>query len=153
MVAALPISTPLFVAILVLGVPVVFVGFWVGICVLLGLVGGWSRLAGRYRCAADEPADAASGQTAMLGLVSYRSVLSVGVADDGLDLRVMALFRPGHPPLRIPWSAITVEAAGWSLLMFGQVTTLRLGEGGPRLRLRSDLWARIVARRGSPGGA
>jgi len=123
-----------------IGGPLFFVGLWVGVCWLLALVGGWSGLAKRYATDKPEPFGAES-VNAMLGVTSYRGVLSVGFAEDGLDLRTMMLFRAGHPPLRIPWAEVRVEGEGpW--MLFGRATSLRLGAGGPVLRLPSKVWAR-----------
>ena len=41
-------------------------------------------------------------------LARYNGVLTVGVNPAGLYLAVMPLFRPGHPPLFIPWPDVTV---------------------------------------------
>ena len=140
LIGAAPSQAMLTILIVVLA-PLGFVALWSGVCVLLALLSGWAGLARRYRCAADEPLGAEHLVTGMLGVVSFRGALTVGVAEDGLDLRVMALFRPGHPPLRIPWDAIQVEgeARRWFL---GPVTRLRLGPGGPLLRIPSEIWAR-----------
>ena len=134
-------SPTLLVVLVVVLAPIGSVAIWSGNCVLLALLSGWAALARRYRCADDEPHGAEHFVTGMLGVVSFRGALTVGIAEDGLDLRVMAVFRPGHPPLRIPWDAIQVEgeARRW---FFGPVTHLRLGPGGPLLRLPSEIWAR-----------
>ena len=128
------------IVIVLVAMPVVFVGFWSLVCGLLALVGGWAGLARRFRTEAEEPPGAEGGLFGMVGPTSYRGVLQVGFAEDGLDLRVMALFRPGHPPLRIPWSAIRMEGEGRGL--FGSSVRLRIGEGGPLLRLPGEVWAR-----------
>ena len=41
--------------------------------------------------------------TGRIGASSYSNVLTVSLEPEGLRLAVMGLFRPGHPPLRIPW--------------------------------------------------
>ena len=41
-----------------------------------------------------------------VGTSRYSGVLRVHVQPDGLRLSVWALFRPGHPPVRIPWSEV-----------------------------------------------
>jgi hypothetical protein len=129
----------LVTALVIIAAPFVFVGFWMGVCWLLGTASGWRRLGRRWRTS--EPAPLGSEWVlGMLGLVSYNGVLSVGVAEDGLDLRVMLLFRAGQPPLRIPWSEIRVE--GESPGLFVSRTRVRLGERGPVLRIPSAVWAR-----------
>lgn len=135
----------LLVPILVIAAPLGFVAIWSGVCLLLGLVSGWGGLARRFRTREEAPAGAEGGLFARIGLIAYRGVLGVGRADDGLDLRVMLLFRPGHPPLRIPWSEIRVEGER-SLFGFGKVTRLRLGAGGPLLNLPSATWERVRPR-------
>jgi hypothetical protein len=129
----------LVTALVIIAAPFGFVGFWMGVCWLLGAASGWRGLARRWRTREEAPIGA-EWVSGMLGLISYNGVLSVGVAEDGLDLRVMLLFRAGQPPLRIPWSEIRVE--GESPGLFGSRTRLRLGERGPTLRIPSAVWAR-----------
>lgn len=117
-----------------------FVGFWMGICVLLGLMSGWRGLANRYETRSEPPSQSETVY-AMLGLVSYKGVLELASTPEGLDMRVMALFRAGHPPLRIPWQVIGVE--GEHIGLFGQQTKVRLGNGGPLLRVPSEVWAKL----------
>ena len=47
-----------------------------------------------------------AGQSGSIGGVSYRNLLNVNVAKDGLFLTVPVLFTIGHKPLFIPLSAI-----------------------------------------------
>ena len=47
-------------------------------------------------------------QSGKVGVVNYRSCLTIRVAEDGLFLAVFPLFRAGHPPLFIPWSEFTM---------------------------------------------
>jgi hypothetical protein len=121
--------------------PFVFVGFWMGVCWLLGTLAGWGGLAARYRTNEPAPFGADAMLSGRMGLVSYRGVLEIGFAEDGLDLRVMFLFRAGHPPLRIPWSVIRVEGESPGFLT-GPITRVRLGDRGPVLRMPSEVWAR-----------
>lgn len=132
-------SAAILVSVLVL-FPIGFVAFWSFVCLVLGLVSGWMGLAGRCRTELPAPAGSDSGVSGMLGFVSYNHVLEVGFAEDGLDLRVMMLFRPGHAPLRIPWEQVRHEGPAFSL--WGRFVKVRLGEGGPLLRLPAEVWAR-----------
>ena len=82
--------------------------FWCAVVWFLSLAGGWQRLARDYAAGGR----AVSGQRrsrvlGMVGWVSYRFVLTVHVADDGVFIEVMPLFRPGHPRLFIPWGAFS----------------------------------------------
>jgi hypothetical protein len=130
----------LLIVALAIAMPLVFVGFWMGVCSLLALVAGWRGLASRYRVHTD-PKPATQTTSGMVGLVSYNGVLQVGASNAGLDLRVMVLFRAGHPPLRIPWTDIRVESETSGL--FGSQTKLRLGSNGPALRLPSKVWQQL----------
>lgn len=121
---------------LVVAMPVVFVGFWMSVCWLLALIGGWRALASPYRVDG-EPKGPMRRVFGMIGLVSYNGVLDVGASQHGLELRVMSLFRAGHPPLRIPWNAVHVEGEQSGLL--GSHTKVRLG-GRTVLRVRTDVW-------------
>ncbi len=118
--------------------PLAFVAWWSFVCFLLGLVSGWRGLAARYRTELPAPPDQRSFLGGTVGWVNHRGTLQLGVAEDGLDLRVLVLFRPGHPPLRIPWDDITDEGDGFGL--FYEVAKLRLGAHGPVLRIQRSIW-------------
>ncbi|MEO0558494.1 MAG: hypothetical protein AAF170_09950 [Bacteroidota bacterium] len=87
---------------IVLLVLAVFPLFWSGVCIVIGMM-GWSRLAAAYRTEAEATGETFRLVTGMVGLSSYRSVLTVSLEPEGLRLAVMPLFRPGHPPLLLPW--------------------------------------------------
>ncbi|MBK8261159.1 MAG: hypothetical protein IPK80_07435 [Nannocystis sp.] len=129
------------VVILVIVGPLFFVGFWSAVCWLIATMSGWRGLARRF--ATTEPAPGWSEwTTAMMGLASYRHTLAIGAAVDGLDLRVMSLFRPGHAPLRIPWSLVVFEGTG----LFGQAKVRLGGARGAVLRVPGALWREIEGR-------
>ncbi len=109
----------------VAGFSVVFPAFWCGVVWLVGAT-GWRRLAARYPADAPPVHRVASQTSARIRWTNYNGVLHVGVSREGLHLSVMALFRVGHPPMRIPWSAITNvrRHREW----FRDVCTLRIGE-------------------------
>lgn len=130
----------LLTAAIVIAAPLVFVSFWMGVCWLLALVGGWRSLASRYRVDS-EPRPTTRSTSGMVGLVSYNGVLELAASGLGLDLRVMKLFRAGHPPLRIPWTDIAVE--GERAGLFGSQTKLRLG-GSTTLRVPSKVWQELA---------
>lgn len=92
------------------GFAVYFVGLWCCICYSLSWIGGWHALAQRYRCASDFSGERwrfRSGK--MRWNASFSNCLTLGANRDGLYLAVVFLFRPGQPPLFIPWSEITVQ--------------------------------------------
>lgn len=88
--------------------PIVFAAIWFGVMWILALTGGWRALASRYAHQRPIPASARTGISGMLGWVGYNHVLKVASTDQYLYLDVQALFRPGHPALRIPWRDIEV---------------------------------------------
>ena len=83
-----------------------FAAFWSGVVLLIGRF-GWHMLAGAYRT--DAPASGRQIRlvTGRIGLSNYSGILNVSIEPDGLRLSVMSMFRPGHPPLLIPWEDIT----------------------------------------------
>lgn len=100
-----PVSPWLLVGIIV-GFPFVFVGIWSFVCVLLSSLGGWGRLAARYRTREAPAGTAFYSQYARLGLTSYKATMNFHLTPRGFYMTVMPLFRPGHPPLFIPWEDV-----------------------------------------------
>lgn len=91
---------------LVTGLLIVMPAFWCLVVLALSYISGWQALAASY--AAQEPPRGTrfAGQSGSVGAVSYRGSLTVHVASDGLFLSTPFIFRIGHKPLFIPWTAI-----------------------------------------------
>lgn len=88
--------------------PLAALGGWCLVVWLIARIGGWHALAWDFR-AAGRPREGAfsyvnTGSVGWLG--HYRGCLIVGVTPAGLYLAVWPMFRPGHPPLLIPWTAV-----------------------------------------------
>ena len=130
-------------------VPLLFIAVWVGALSLVARLGGWSRLAAAYRMW--EPFEGyrkwfASGSLLRGGSSfgfpwNYDGCLIVGANADGLSVAVLPPFRPGHPPLFIPWRDVTAQVKkGWLrttvILTFRQVPSVRL-----RVSLGLARWA------------
>ena len=101
-------NSPVILALAILGLfAAVFPALWCLVLWFLSWLGGWQRLASQF-LAADRPVTGRrkAWLYGKVGLVSYRRVLILHVAGDGFFLEVMALFRPGHPRLFVPWQAI-----------------------------------------------
>jgi hypothetical protein len=81
-----------------------FVAFWCLIVKMLSLK-GWQRLA-QYQLPQPLGWPHTTLGQAWLGGIRYRNVIKVGAQAQGLSLESMFMFRIGHPPLLIPWSAI-----------------------------------------------
>jgi|JI6StandDraft_1071083.scaffolds.fasta_scaffold00592_12 hypothetical protein len=87
---------------------VAFPLFWCLVVWILSRASGWHRLAARFASGGRLITGARhSGVTGMVGLVSYRGVLTLHFEPDGFFLEVMTLFRVGQPRLFIPWSEVT----------------------------------------------
>ncbi len=89
--------------------PLFFIPFWLILFFLFAQLGGWARLAKKYRCANYDTQVSWQGfKSGSVGLISYGIYLWVGVSTDGLYLKTGPLFffRAFHPPLFFPWSQI-----------------------------------------------
>lgn len=85
--------------------------FWCLVTLLISWLGGWHGLAACYASRAVLHGPSRHFESAYLGsLGRYRSCLTVGVDEAGLHLAVFFLFRPGHPPLFIPWADVLAPA-------------------------------------------
>lgn len=101
------LSTWLLLALIILVWPVFFGGLWTFVLMSMSFIGGWRRLARRYRATRPpEGRRAIRGMTGMVGITSYNRVLTVTIADDGMFLAPLWMFRIGHPVLFIPWRDI-----------------------------------------------
>lgn len=106
------------------------VGFpliWCFVVWMLSRISGWHHLAATY--ASGDRAMTGTcqgGVTGMVGIVSYRGVLTVSLTPEGFFLEVMALFRIGQPRLFIPWSAVSARTP--RSLLFWNAVTLGIGQ-------------------------
>jgi hypothetical protein len=90
-----------------------FVGFplvWVMTVVLIGRFGGWAKLGREYPERPQLGGHRFRFQSARMKLgARYGSCLVIGSDPAGLHVAVFFLFRPGHPPLFIPWHEVSVR--------------------------------------------
>jgi hypothetical protein len=119
-------------------VPLAFAALWSAIIFLVSRMGGWSSLARHYaygghfdgfrkRCVTG----AMSGGPFLGFPCNYGNCLTLGADSHGLYLAVFPIFRPGHAPLFVPWSDISVgPKKGWFTtyadFAFDKVPRLRL---------------------------
>ena len=100
--------------------------FWCSTLFLVGALSGWVTLAQKFRLASPFTGPTWGGQSAYMRWMShYGNCLSIGADATGLKLAVFFLFRPGHPPLFLPWSEISV--ASRSKFLFFRRVKLVLG--------------------------
>lgn len=90
-----------FLGTLVLSLVNLLVTAWV-----LGKIDGWLDLAACYPAAQPLPDQRHQLVTGSVAGFNTRRGLEVAVEDQGLFLATLFIFRPSHPPLRIPWHAI-----------------------------------------------
>lgn len=104
---------------------IVFIGplvLWIPLFWLLASVSGWRRLAHQYRAHGTLPPPTHRFRNGTVGYgLSYRGGLHLAVRADGLWVWPSAFFRPGHPPLYVPWGAVTRvwEAPQWGYRAMG----------------------------------
>ncbi|MDB5553684.1 MAG: hypothetical protein JWL86_3668 [Rhizobium sp.] len=87
--------------------PIFFTILWVGITLLMSFIGGWGKVAKQYP-ASERPKGGVvlPRVTGMFGVARYKFVLTVITTDTGLYIENRKVFRLGHHPLFIPFSAI-----------------------------------------------
>ena len=110
--------------------PLVLAGFVVFWCIVVALVSwltGWAILARRFRAQSEPNGDVRTAGPWLLTIymrfwTHYGGIVKMTAASDALYLRIMFLFRPGHPPLRIPWSEIGFSRTRYLLCPFVALT-------------------------------
>lgn len=120
-------NTALIVLFVLVAFPIFFSALWIGVTLLMSLIGGWGRL-GKSYAAAGRPAGGRVLRhvTGMFGMARYKHVLTVITTDDGFYIETRKVFRPGHPPLFIPFSAIS--DARLQTLFFWEYVAFEIGE-------------------------
>ena len=97
------------VGLVVLGVSM-FPLIWSFVCIAISSIGGWRKLAAAYRTSQPFGGKLQRFQTArMRAGARYKGCLNVGASPSGLFLSTYFPFRPGHPPLLVPWQDVTVR--------------------------------------------
>jgi len=84
---------------------------WCIVCFVVSLFSGWFSLSRRFGKQSEPYGDTRSAGPFFYTVYMrfwghYNSVIRMTAAEDALYLSVLLPFRPGHPPLRIPWSEI-----------------------------------------------
>jgi len=112
------------IALLIAGIVVAWLFFWVAVVMLIARLGGWRKLAEAY------PPDRAiydgtrfRMQSAVLRRwVSYNHVITFTVDRQGLLISPLGFFRPGHRPIFLLWSDLDVS---YEKRLFAEVAVLR----------------------------
>ena len=91
-----------------------FAIFWTLLINVIALASGWKLLAKRFRAQQPFSGPVWKWQYAVFRrFCGYNGCLIAGADPMGLFLNVMLSFRPGHPPLFIPWTEITLPHRPW----------------------------------------
>lgn len=94
-----------------LGSLLVIILFWIAVVWLIARFSGWSKLADVYPSHIPFNETCWAMQSGRLRWNSnYSAILYVCADSQALHLSVFALFRPGNPPLSIPWEDITSKS-------------------------------------------
>lgn len=82
--------------------------FWWLVLSAIATLGGWTAIARQYRAAGPPTGQSFWFQSARFGWCDYNGCLVIRIADEGVRLSLPFPFRPGHPPIFLPWSALNV---------------------------------------------
>lgn len=80
--------------------------FWIFVCNVIATVSGWRRIAALYPATCSPRGRCYGMQSATVGWANYNNCLTIHASDEGLHIKPWALFKFGHAPLFLPWSAI-----------------------------------------------
>lgn len=105
--------------------PAYFVTLWLVVSAFISFIGGWTRLAKRFRLKHSFTGTQWSGQSGQTRWIAgYGNCLTVGCSPEGLYLATMPLFRFRHPPLLIPWAEVAIKR---QRILFFQFVRFGLG--------------------------
>lgn len=93
-----------------------FIVLW---CLMSKLIShfGWTRIARNHRATAKPSGAAFRCRSGRIRWARYNNCLNVTLAKEGIHLSVVFLFRIGHPPVLIPWDAVT-DVQAYDFLFF-----------------------------------
>jgi hypothetical protein len=124
--------------------PFLFVGMWLLIATMLGVMSGWFNLQQWYPDdGSEEPLLKLGGQSGSMGAgVTLGGILKLRAYRSGLGIRIWRVFGPFQKPLRVPWSEIEAEK---SSSFFSPTVKLHLGKpANGTLKISARSWERLV---------
>ena len=123
-----------------------FVVFWLAICGVLSLMGGWYHLSEKFKSDAPIDGERFRFRSGVIGWgafpVNYGGCLFATVGTKGFALSVLFPFRFLHPRLVIPWSA--VERCEHVRFWFMKRVTVHVAGFNRRLLFGGGLGSRIL---------
>lgn len=115
-----------FPAVMLILIPVFVVAVWMFTFTWISKIGGWSKLATKFRAQYPFAGRTWNFRSARMRWgTNYNGCLTVGADQSGLFFTMFSLFRFAHPPLFIPWSEITNE--GTQRIFVWNFVQLKLG--------------------------
>lgn len=124
--------------------PFLFVGIWLAISTMLGVLSGWFALQRQYPRGDRRAMLTLRGKSGSMGIgVAMNGILTLSACDGGLRIGISRIFGPFQRPFLVPWSAIRAEP---KRVFFVPSTKLRFGspEIGS-LTVDAAAWQRLAA--------
>lgn len=80
---------------------------WTAVFWIIGQLDGWHALAAHYRISRPTRPFEHRFVTVGLSMMAwYRYSMQIALTPEGITITPFSVFRPGHPPLHIPWSEV-----------------------------------------------
>ncbi|MFA6427715.1 MAG: hypothetical protein WCW16_04730 [Candidatus Magasanikbacteria bacterium] len=85
--------------------------FWYAIIFLISKLSGWNAIAEYFPSSSigQTPISSKKFQSIKIGMSNYSGVVYFHIFPEGLNMKVITLFKPGHNPILIPWRELVVE--------------------------------------------
>jgi len=124
--------------------PLFFVGLWLIVTTLLGILSGWWRLQARYPRGQESPILTLRQRSGIMGVgVSMSGILSLAACPSGLQIGIWRIFGPFQRPFLVPWNEIRAEPVQ---RFFQPMAKLSFGKPAVgKLTIDASSWARLSA--------
>jgi len=124
--------------------PFLFVGMWLLITTMLGVLSGWFALQSQFDRGDEAPLVTFRRLSGSMGLgVNLNGVLKLSACPSGLRISISRMFGPFQRPFLVPWAEISAER---KTRFFMPMT--RLGLGAPeigKLTIDAGIWQKLSA--------
>jgi hypothetical protein len=117
--------------------------WWAFVLNVLGFMSGWWSLAKAYPHTGHFDGKLRRFRSLKLNWVNVNGAVTIGTNAEGLYLAMFVLFRPGHPPVFIPWEDVSAKVVkGWLWMQYLELRFAKV----PNLRMRiSEKLGRQIA--------
>ena len=104
---------------------------------------GWWSLARAYPHTGHFDGKLRRFRSLHLGWGNYNGITTIGTNAEGLYLAMFVLFRPGHPPVFIPWDDVSAKVVrGWFWMQYLELRFAKVP--GLRVRISEKLGQQIA---------